>query len=88
MWVFINCLIENPTFDSQTKQNMTLNSEDFGSTAKISAKFAAACLKSGIVELVQSKVQAKDQDKMDKASGSKKVAQLLGLKTLLLNIII
>jgi len=24
MWIFVNCLIENPTFDSQTKENMTL----------------------------------------------------------------
>ena len=24
LWVFVNSLIENPTFDSQTKENMTL----------------------------------------------------------------
>ena len=24
LWVFVNCLVENPTFDSQTKENMTL----------------------------------------------------------------
>lgn len=24
LWVFVNCLIVNPTFDSQTKENMTL----------------------------------------------------------------
>ena len=29
--VFINCLIENPAFDSQTKENMTLKQSAFGS---------------------------------------------------------
>ena len=24
IWLFVNCLIENPAFDSQTKENMTL----------------------------------------------------------------
>lgn len=30
MWVFINCLVVNPTFDSQTKENMTLQAKSFG----------------------------------------------------------
>ena len=29
--IFINCLIENPAFDSQTKENMTLKPSAFGS---------------------------------------------------------
>ena len=24
IWLFVNCLVENPAFDSQTKENMTL----------------------------------------------------------------
>lgn len=39
MWVFVNCLIENPTFDSQTKENMTLQQKNFGSTCPLSDKF-------------------------------------------------
>lgn len=39
MWVFVNALIENPTFDSQTKENMTLQAKSFGSTCKMSEKF-------------------------------------------------
>lgn len=39
LWVFVNCLIENPTFDSQTKENMTLRSKAFGSTCDFSEKF-------------------------------------------------
>jgi len=37
--VFINCLIENPTFDSQTKENMTLKVSAFGSKASVSDEF-------------------------------------------------
>ena len=39
MWVFVNALIENPTFDSQTKETMTLQSKSFGSKAELSDKF-------------------------------------------------
>lgn len=39
MWLFVNCLIENPTFDSQTKENMTLQQKGFGSTCSLSAQF-------------------------------------------------
>ena len=39
LWVFVNCLIENPTFDSQTKENMTLKVKSFGSTCTLSEKF-------------------------------------------------
>ncbi|KAF3816889.1 hypothetical protein GH733_014237, partial [Mirounga leonina] len=30
MWIFVNALIENPTFDSQTKENMTLQATGCG----------------------------------------------------------
>ena len=39
LWVFINCLINNPTFDSQTKENMTLQQQSFGSKCTLSEKF-------------------------------------------------
>jgi DNA topoisomerase-2 len=39
MWVFVNCRIENPTFDSQTKENMTLQVKSFGSTCKLNDEF-------------------------------------------------
>ena len=39
LWVFINCLIENPSFDSQTKENMTLRAKAFGSTCELNDKF-------------------------------------------------
>jgi DNA topoisomerase-2 len=42
MWVFVNCLIVNPTFDSQTKENMTLQAKSFGSKCQLPEKFVNA----------------------------------------------
>lgn len=39
LWVFVNCLIENPAFDSQTKENMTLGASKFGSKCAITDEF-------------------------------------------------
>ena len=42
IWVFVNCLIENPSFDSQTKDNMTLQAKSFGSKCALSDKMITA----------------------------------------------
>jgi DNA topoisomerase-2 len=39
LWIFVNCLIENPAFDSQTKENMTLRPSAFGSKCNLSDDF-------------------------------------------------
>jgi DNA topoisomerase II len=39
MWIFVNALIENPTFDSQTKETLTLSSSKFGSKPTLSEDF-------------------------------------------------
>jgi DNA topoisomerase-2 len=39
MWIFVNALIENPTFDSQTKETMTLLASKFGSKPTLSEEF-------------------------------------------------
>lgn len=39
LWVFVNCLVENAAFDSQTKENMTLAASKFGSKCAISEGF-------------------------------------------------
>jgi DNA topoisomerase-2 len=60
LWVFVNCLIENPTFDSQTKETMTLQSKSFGSKCEMSEKFYNQSLKVGIVEAVLSWAKHKE----------------------------
>jgi DNA topoisomerase II len=39
MWLFVNALIENPTFDSQTKETLTLPASKFGSKPVLSEEF-------------------------------------------------
>ena len=38
LWVFVNCLINNPTFDGQTKETMTLQANAFGSKCVMTDK--------------------------------------------------
>ncbi|KAK4872667.1 hypothetical protein RN001_014696 [Aquatica leii] len=73
MWVFINCLIVNPTFDSQTKENMTLQMKSFGSKCALSEKFITQITKSGIVESVLTWAKFKAQTQLEKTSGKKQV---------------
>merc|ERR1719228_2283743 len=82
IWVFVNCLIVNPTFDSQTKDTMTLVAKSFGSKCVLSEKFQAALTKSGIIEsvLLWSKFKADAQLK-SKQSG-KKTNKLRGIAKL------
>ena len=82
IWVFINCLIVNPSFDSQTKENMTLQMSKFGSKCNLSPKFFAQLGKSGIVESVLAWSKFKqDQEMKGKASG-KKTNKLKGISKL------
>ncbi|VVC97115.1 unnamed protein product [Leptidea sinapis] len=81
MWVFINCLIVNPTFDSQTKENMTLQAKSFGSKCNFSEKFITAVSKCGIVEAVLTWAKFKAQTELVKASG-KKQSKLKGIPKL------
>jgi DNA topoisomerase-2 len=39
LFVFVNSLIENPGFDSQTKETLTTPMKDFGSRCNLSEKF-------------------------------------------------
>jgi DNA topoisomerase-2 len=39
LWIFVNALIENPAFDSQTKETLTLKQSLFGSVCTLSEKF-------------------------------------------------
>jgi DNA topoisomerase-2 len=50
MWVFVNALIDNPTFDSQTKETLTSRAGSFGSKCELSEEF----LKKGMWQQFQS----------------------------------
>lgn len=48
LWVFINALIDNPAFDSQTKETLTIRQSSFGCACELSPEF----LKNGMYTLI------------------------------------
>jgi len=82
LWVFVNCLIENPTFDSQTKENMTLQVKSFGSKCQPSDAFYSKVLKSGIVENVLTWAKFKAENILDKKQSGRKTNKLKGIPKL------
>lgn len=82
IWIFINCLIVNPTFDSQTKEHMTLQAKNFGSKCVLPEKFINQVTKSGIVETVLNWAKFKAQNELIKHSGGKKQLKIKGIPKL------
>ncbi|XP_010138483.1 PREDICTED: DNA topoisomerase 2-alpha, partial [Buceros rhinoceros silvestris] len=82
MWIFVNSLIENPTFDSQTKENMTLQAKNFGSTCKLSEKFIKGAVACGIVESVLNWVKFKAQTQLNKKCSAVKHTKIKGVPKL------
>lgn len=81
LFVFVNCLIENPTFDSQTKENMTLRQSAFGSKCEIGEDFMKRVMKSGVVENILSWAKFKQDQLLKKTDGAKK-SRLSGITKL------
>ena len=69
--IFVNCLVENPTFDSQTKENMTIRPSTF-SKVTLSDKFMKAVEKSGVVDSVMSYAKYKQNQALKRKGGTKK----------------
>ncbi|XP_014646199.1 PREDICTED: DNA topoisomerase 2-alpha [Ceratotherium simum simum] len=82
MWIFVNALIENPTFDSQTKENMTLQVKNFGSTCQLSEKFIKAATGCGIVESILNWVKFKAQVQLNKKCSAVKHNRIKGIPKL------
>merc|ERR1719440_975055 len=85
LWVFVNCLIENPAFSSQTKEMMTLKPSRFGSTCNLNSAFISEVLdETGILDVVVQEAQAKMTIAMDNmtTSGSRSTKRVLGVPKL------
>jgi len=75
LFIFVNCQIVNPTFDSQTKETLTLKPSAFGSKWTMPDDFARKVLRSGVVDNVQSLAQY-HQDRQLKTSDGRKRARV------------
>ena len=71
LFIFIRCDIENPSFDSQSKDFMSTNVTDFGSTCDLSDKFVEKVAKLGIMEHACALTQVKILKVIQKQDGIK-----------------
>jgi DNA topoisomerase-2 len=79
--LFLRCDIENPAFDSQTKDYMNTPSSKFGSKCEVSDKFIEKIAKIGLMEEVLSFTQFKD-NKAAKKNDGKKCEKIRGVPKL------
>ncbi len=72
IWVFIRCLIENPSFSSQTKEELTTVSTKFGSKCEVSDDFIEKLAKSGVMDKAIELTAFKEKDSLKKTDGRKR----------------
>lgn len=77
--LFINCLIENPSFDSQTKETLTTKPGKFGSKWSFSELLAKQVMKSDIIENVLAFAKFREGKELAKTDGGKRI-RLSGIK--------
>ncbi|KAF7456067.1 putative DNA topoisomerase 2 [Cryptosporidium felis] len=86
IWIFIKCLIVNPSFDSQTKETLTTKTSKFGSVCTLSEKTINAVIKSSIVENVLMWAQLKQsmelKKKMKSSQKNTVTSRILGIPKL------
>ena len=72
LFLFVNCLIVNPSFDSQTKDYLTTQASKFGSKCELSDKFYDNLVKQGLIQRVIETYQFKESKQIKKTDGKKK----------------
>jgi len=81
MFIFVKSFIENPSFNSQTKEFMTTRPNNFGSKWEMTKKFSKGLENIGIIEEVTSFAQFKEKKELTKTDGKVK-KRLIGIPKL------
>ena len=71
LMIFVRCDIENPSFDSQTKDYMNTPMSSFGSTCEVSDNFVEKIAKMGVMDTACSITEIKELKSAKKNDGSK-----------------
>lgn len=79
--IFIDSVIEDPSFDSQTKEFCSSKVSNFGSRYEVSDDFIKDLSKSGIIDMVLEFAKMKEMASMKKSDGQKRTS-LRGLAKL------
>ena len=82
LMLFLNCIIENPAFDSQTKECMNTPVSKFGSKCEVSDKFIEKLAKMGVMDsaIALNEVKA---SKAAKKNDGKKTTNIRGIPKLM-----
>jgi DNA topoisomerase II len=79
--IFVNCLVENPAFNSQTKETLTSLPSQFGSKFVLSEDMTKKIMKSGIVENVLEFAKFQQRKELTKTDGGK-IVRVVGIPKL------
>lgn len=71
LWLMLDCVVENPSFDSQTKDVLKTPASKFGSTPTVSDKMIEKIAKMGVMETALSLTAVKDTEAAKKTDGKK-----------------
>ena len=69
--LFVNCVVVNPAFDSQTKDYMNTPISKFGSKCEVSDKFIDKLAKMGVMDAAVSLNEVKELKGAKKSDGTK-----------------
>ena len=82
LFLFLRCDIENPSFDSQTKDYMNTPASKFGSSCIVSDKFIEKIAKMGVMDMACNLTEIKET-KIAKKSDGTKTKSIRGIPKLL-----
>ena len=71
LMIFVNCTIENPSFDSQTKDYLNNAVSNFGSSCEVSSKFIEKLAKMGVMTVACNLTEVKENKAAKKNDGTK-----------------
>lgn len=71
LWLFVNAVIDDPAFDSQTKDCLQTAPSKFGSTPTVSDKFIEKVAKMGVMDVAVSLNAVKEKADAKKSDGKK-----------------
>lgn len=82
IFIILNCQIENPAFDSQTKETLNTKAANFGSHPDLNEKFFKDLIKTGVIDQIVLQAQMKEEIKMQKQLKGVKKNRLFGINKL------
>ncbi|PTB45651.1 hypothetical protein M441DRAFT_131000 [Trichoderma asperellum CBS 433.97] len=72
IFIFVNCLVDNPAFTSQTKEQMTTKTSQFGSRCVLGDDFLKKVAKSDAIQNIMAFAEKKADKMMAKSDGNKR----------------